>query len=399
MRVLFATSSFPRHAEQGGPRGALDLCKALSRHAEMTVLAPSEADTPRRERWGELEIRRFDYFAVRAQQRLAYGAGLRETLHHSARAQLQVPWFVAAQARALRALASELGCEVVHSHGLLPQAFAAACSRGVGRRRRFAHVAALVGSDAYFLPRIPGARALARWIRARSDALLVPAHSARECFERVLGAPSRARAVPGGVDTAHFRAPAVPRVASPFRDGFVLFAGRLVTQKGPSVLLRALPALREKHPGLGLVVLGDGPLAGALRALARELGLEAWVRFEGPVDRARVAAHLQACRAVCVPSIVDRHGQAEAAPPILLEALAAGARLVATDAGGVPDLIAPGRNGWLALAGDPAALAAALLAALDAPLPPDAAATADAHDWSRVAERHLEIYEGALRGR
>jgi len=122
------------------------------------------------------------------------------------------------------------------------------------------------------------------------------------------------------------------------------------------------------------------------------------VRFAGTVDRARVAAHLQACRVLCAPSIVDRRGQAEAAPGVLLEALAAGARVVATDAGGVPDLIEPGRSGWLALAGDPADLAARLLEALDAPLPPGAAAIADAHDWSRVAEQHLEIYERALRG-
>jgi glycosyltransferase involved in cell wall biosynthesis len=398
MRVLFATSAFPRHADQGGPRGALDLCLALAQHANVTVLAPSEPGTPARERWGELEIRRFDYLALRGQQRLAYGPGLRETLHHSARAQLQVPWFATAEARALRSLAGELGCEVVHAHGLLPQALAAAWARGSGRRRRFAHVAALVGSDAYFLPRIPGAPALARWIRARSDALLAPSNNLHECFDRVLGAPSHARVVAGGVDTAHFRAPA-PRVESPFPDGFLLFAGRLVAQKGPDVLLRALPRVRERHAGVGLVVLGDGPLAGELRALARELGIEAWVRFAGQVDRASVVAHLQACRAACLPSIVDRRGQAEAAPPLLLEALAAGARLVATDAGGVPDLIAPGRNGWLALANDPAALAAALLEALVAPLPPGVAATADAHDWARVAEEHLEIYEGALRGR
>src|SRR5258705_3338662 len=173
MRVLFAASAFPRHADEGGSRGALDLCLALARRANVTVLAPSEPGTPARERWGELEIRRFDYFAPRAQQRLVYGPGLRETLHHSARAQLQVPWFAVAEARALRALAREIGCEVVHAHGLLMQGIAAAWARG-GGRRRFAHVAALVGSDAYFLPRIPGARALARWIRARSDALLAP---------------------------------------------------------------------------------------------------------------------------------------------------------------------------------------------------------------------------------
>jgi glycosyltransferase involved in cell wall biosynthesis len=395
MRVLVVASSFPLHPDDGGPRSALDLCAALQRHVDVTALAPSQPGALARERWGELEVRRFSYFRLRAQQRIAYGAGLRETLSGSACAQLQIPWFVAAEARAVRALARERGCELVHSLGLVPQGLAVAWARG--RDRRFAHVATLHGSDAYFLPRVPAARRIARWIRARVDAVLAPAEPVRECFDRVLGAPSHARVVHPGVDTALYRKAVSPRAESPFPGGFVLFAGRLVAQKGLDVLLRALPRVRERHPELGLVVLGDGPLADPLRSLARELGLEPWVRFAGAVDRAQVAAHLQACRVACAPSIVDLRGQSEAAPPLLLEALAAGARLVATDAGGAPELVVPGRSGWLALAGDPADLAAQLLLALDAPPPPCVAETADAHDWTRVAQQHLEVYEDALR--
>lgn len=363
MRVLIVTSTFPLHREDGGSRAVLDLALALLRHAEVTVLAPSRPGASARERWGGLEIRRFTGFAPLA----------------------------------LRGLVRELACEVVHAQGLLPQGVVTARARG--RKRRFANVITLRRSDAYLLPRIPAARALARWTCARSDAVLAAASNVRECFDRVLGAPSHARVVPNGVDTAYFRTPASPHVESAFPGGFVLFAGRLAPQKGLDVLLRALPRVRERHPGLGLVALGDGPLAGELRGLASELGLAEWVRFAGHVDRARVAAHLQACRALCAPSIVDRHGQSEATPSVLLEALAAGARLVATDAGGVPDLISPGHNGWLALANDPADLAAVLLDALDAPLPPGVAETADAHDWARVAEQHIEIYQRALHGR
>lgn len=363
MRVLIAANRFPLRPEEGGPRAAQGLALALLRHAEVTVLAPSQPGAPARECWGGLEVRRFSGFAPRA----------------------------------LRRLVRELACEVVHAQGLVPLGLVAARARG--RDRRFACVVTLHRRDAYLLPRIPAARVLARWTCARSDTVLAAASNVRECFDRVLGAPSHARVMPTGVDTAWFRTPASPHVESPFPGGFVLFAGRLAAQKGLDVLLRALPRVRERHPGLGLVALGDGPLAGELRALARELGLEEWVRFAGQVDRAGVAAHLQACRALCAPSIVDRHGQSEAMPSVLLEAVAAGVRLVATDAGGVPDLIAPGYNGWLALANDPADLAAVLTVALDAPVPPGVAETADAHDWARVAEQHIEIYQRALHGR
>jgi glycosyltransferase involved in cell wall biosynthesis len=397
MRVLVAASTFPLHPDDGGPRFVLDLCQALLRHVDVTVVAPAAPGAAARERWGDLEIRRFAYFLPRSRQCLAYGAGMSENLSRSWLARLQVPGFLAAEARALRALARELRCDVVHSHWILPQGLTAAWARG--RERRFAHVTTLHGSDSYFLPRLPACRALAEWICARSDAVLAVATNVRENLDRVLGRPSGACLLPMGVDTAHFRSPAASRAEeAPFPGGFLLFVGRFVAQKGLDVLLRALPRVREQHPGLGLVALGDGPLAPELRRTARELGLDPWVRFAGRVDRARVAAHLQACRVAVVPSVVDRGGRAEGLPSAALEALAAGARLVATDAGGVPDRVVHGRNGWLALAGDPADLAAKLLLALDAPLPPGVAESADALDWARVAERHVAVYERALRG-
>jgi glycosyltransferase involved in cell wall biosynthesis len=58
----------------------------------------------------------------------------------------------------------------------------------------------------------------------------------------------------------------------------------------------------------------------------------------------------------------------------------------------------PGRVGWLAQPGDAEDLAARILEALDAPLPPDAVTTAESLDWTRVAEKTLAVFERALRG-
>ena len=96
-----------------------------------------------------------------------------------------------------------------------------------------------------------------------------------------------------------------------------------------------------------------------------------------------------------VPSVSRDDGRAEGMPSVVLEAMAAGVRLVATATGGIPDVVRDGENGWLCRDRDPADLAAAILRSLDAPDEPtstEACRTAEAHDWSKVAERYLEIF-------
>lgn len=136
----------------------------------------------------------------------------------------------------------------------------------------------------------------------------------------------------------------------------VLAAGRLVTQKGYSVLLAAATRWQHRDPVPLLVIAGEGPLAGALAEQARNTGIA--VRFLG--QRTDIPALLGAADVVVVPSLWE--GQ----PLIVQEALRAGRPLVASRAGGIPDvtgedaaLLVPPR--------DPAALAAAVESVLDDP--------------------------------
>jgi glycosyltransferase involved in cell wall biosynthesis len=100
-----------------------------------------------------------------------------------------------------------------------------------------------------------------------------------------------------------------------------------------------------------------------------------------------------------LPSVRLPGGRTEGLPAVLLEALAAGAPLVATAVGGIPDVVRHGENGWLCRDNDEAALAAALEHALTAP---DAQAqarrareTALRFDWSAVAQRYVEAFGAA----
>jgi glycosyltransferase involved in cell wall biosynthesis len=98
-----------------------------------------------------------------------------------------------------------------------------------------------------------------------------------------------------------------------------------------------------------------------------------------------------------VPSIIDSRGETEGMPTVVIEAMAAGVPVVGSAVDGIPDIIRHGENGWLCREKDPEHLAETILAALDQSddqrIRRAAAQTAEQHDWPRVAERYMEVFE------
>ena len=139
-----------------------------------------------------------------------------------------------------------------------------------------------------------------------------------------------------------------PRDGSPSSSRTVLFVGRLSIEKGIRQLLDAWGA--AKMGDLTLVVVGDGPLRPSLEARS-----PANVRFIGRLPGNEVEQLMLSSRAMIFPSVWY-----EGQPMVLLEALAAGLPLIASDIGGVPETIADTRAAMLATPGDPASWVSAL---------------------------------------
>jgi glycosyltransferase involved in cell wall biosynthesis len=141
----------------------------------------------------------------------------------------------------------------------------------------------------------------------------------------------------------------------PYRGGDVrlLCVGRLIPIKGHIVLLRAFAAARKQVPGLRLDIAGRGPLEPALRALAKELGIEQAVGFLGyvaPVQRA-----IEDSAIVVVPSMGEGFGM------VALEAMERARPVVAAEIGGLGELVEDGVTGYLVPAGEAGPLADALV--------------------------------------
>lgn len=151
---------------------------------------------------------------------------------------------------------------------------------------------------------------------------------------------------------------------SPAREGLGLMPGQpliinvaaLTDHKDQTTLLHAAARLRELVPDFRLVIAGSGELEESLKALALKLDLGTHVRFAGyvkPVDPLYAAADL---------FVLSSH--LEGLCTSILDSLSAGVPVVATRTGGVPEIVQPGRNGWLVPPRDPAALAETLADAL-----------------------------------
>jgi glycosyltransferase involved in cell wall biosynthesis len=176
----------------------------------------------------------------------------------------------------------------------------------------------------------------------------------------------------------------------PRTDGdFALFTGRLVATKGLDVLLEAM----ARAPEVRVVVVGKGPLLGALQAQARRLGLQGRVRFAGFVPEEEKQRLMAACRFVVHPARWEGLGHA------LAEAMLHGKGVVASDVGGIPEVV--GAGGVLVPPGDAPALAGAMRdlwadAALRAALGQKAEAHARTFTWERCVARTEQVYRDAL---
>jgi glycosyltransferase involved in cell wall biosynthesis len=133
----------------------------------------------------------------------------------------------------------------------------------------------------------------------------------------------------------------------------VLFLGRLHEKKGVFDLVRAVPLVLKCVPDAVFTLAGDGGREAVWR-LAGELGVQDAVRLPGWLDEAEKGAALAAARVLVLPSYY------EGLPVCILEAMAAGVPVVATPAGGIPELLGNGECGLLAPPGDVEALAEAL---------------------------------------
>ncbi len=221
------------------------------------------------------------------------------------------------------------------------------------------------------------------------DARICVSSAAKHYVSRYF--PGEYRVIPNGVDVERF---STARPFPEYRDGKVniLFLGRAEKRKGAMYLLRAYAALKKSYPETRLIVASAGQQVGEMRRFVRTEHLGD-VLFAGRVSDEDKARFLRTADIFCAPST----GQ-ESFGIVLLEAMAAGLAVVASDIHGYKKVVQRNVTGLLVEPKDPDALCQAMARLIDDPalrerLGRAGAERAQEFDWAHVTRQLVEVYE------
>ena len=390
--VLVLAHVFPRTLEDSMGAFLLHLADALAaRGVPAEVVAPHAAGLADREVLGSARVHRFHYAPARW-ERLAYTGTMHELV---GRSPVNLALFVLFNlAFLLKALSVQRACRarLIHAHWWLPGGLAGAV---VSLLTRTPLVITTHGTDVEMLRRTRWAVPLARLAFGRAAAITCGSTFLRDQLVALGVADSRrVQVIPMPVNPLFTVQPLSP-VVDTGQAPLILTVARLTRQKGVHILIGALAVLRQRGCAARLAIIGDGPERGPLQAQAHALELDDGVEFLGALPSQDLPPHYARCAVFVLPSIREGMGL------VLAEALFCGVPVIATNSGGVTDIVREGETGLLVPERDAGALAVAIESMLhDRALAARLAANGqawvrDRFDPARVAGRFGELYAGA----
>jgi phosphatidylinositol alpha-1,6-mannosyltransferase len=372
-RILLVSNDFPprRGGIQSYLQNLVDHLVAAGKH-RLTVYAPN---------WKGAD--KFDRDA-------AY-----EVVRHPGTLMLPVP----SVAGRMRTLIKRHNADTVWFGAAAPLALMAPMARDAGAGRV---VASTHGHEVGW-SMLPVARTALRRIGTGTDVVTYVSQYTRGRFASAFGADAALEHLPPGVDTDRFAPDEIARaeLRARYRLGerpVVVCVSRLVPRKGQDMLIRAMPAIRQRVPGTALVIVGGGPYLTSLRRLAHSFGVAEHVVFTEAVPGDELPAHHALADVFAMPCRTRGAGlDVEGFGIVFLEASATGVPVVAGASGGAPETVRDGETGVVVDGSDVGAIAASVS---DLLADPERAArmgqagrrwVLDNWQWSAKAQRLAEL--------
>lgn len=389
MKVCMVATTFPRWEGDGQGAFIWELARAVKRQGvDVQVIALHTPGAKTFEVMDDIGVARPRYWWPEGAESLRKdGGGLPITLRKYPLARVQLPFFMARHTLAIAQYAQS--CDVVHAHWTLSGS-AALLGRVIHRKPV---MVTIQGSDVFQGAKSKIGAWFTRSVLNGSTQVTALSHALKDAAVSAGTRPDKIVLVPNGVDIQRFTPPvedARGRVGD--EPQILLFTGFLIKRKGVNDLIDALARLPADVPRYRAVIVGEGPEESALRAQVDALGLREKVEFMGFQPQTVVQEWMRRARVFVLPSLEEGQGV------VLLEALASGTPVVASDVDGIRDVITPD-VGHRVPAQNPQALAVAI----ENMLRTDAATwqemshaarkrAVEVYDWDKIAVRFVEIY-------
>jgi glycosyltransferase involved in cell wall biosynthesis len=346
MKILVATTTFPRWKDDTVPPFVYHLCQHLVLEGhKIIVLAPHHSKAKLKENFDGMTIYRFPYFWPDSFQKLCYGSGIITNIKKSFLAKMQIPFLLLIEFLYLLYLVKKEKPNVIHAHWLIPQGLLAGT---VKKMFKIPLVITGHGTDVFFFQK-GLLRKLARVSISSCDIFTVNSSATYKAAQNLLQT-SKVKLIPMGVEIQKFNPnmrDKTLRERLQIKGPFLLFIGRLVTQKGAGYVINAQAEIIKKYPEAKLVIIGDGQERSVLEEEAKELKIESSVLFLGRQPNSELPKYFATADIFIGHSLTLDTGETEAFGVVFLEALASGTPVITTAAGGITDIITDNQTGLI----------------------------------------------------
>jgi glycosyltransferase involved in cell wall biosynthesis len=376
MRITVVTSYFPTSARPYGGNSAFQTLRLLKPHASIEVVCPLE----RYPNIPGLKPSRY----VPADPQWQPPEFQTTYVHYPVIPIVTRPFNGRVCAKILLPHVRMTRPDLILNYWLYPDGYAAV---RIGRELGVPVIVGAIGSDIR-RRNDPITVRLVRETMLRADAVITVSEELRQ-QAIAQGIPAnQVTAILNGCDTAVFhtgdRGAARQQVGCDASSELIVYAGNLLDSKGLGELMEAFLELAGLRPQLRLAIVGQGPYGAALARRAAAAGMESRVILPGRCDATGIARWMRASDVFCLPSY------SEGCPNVVVEALACGRPVVATNVGGIPELVKEG-CGLLIPPRDAAALRGALDAALSKQWDSAEIARTSTRSWETVAAETLAV--------
>ena len=350
MKVLFLTHNYPRRPGDASGNFLQLLAKSLRNEGiDVRVVAPADAGVPETETVDGIQVDRFHY-APKGRETLAYGGNMATQVKESWGARVKLLGFLGSEFRCAVKARRAFEPDIIHAHWWFPNGLVGTWTARMSDKPL---ITTLHGTDVRLARTVAFSRPGFRHVLQHSAAVTAVSQFLADEAQKVIST-SAPQVAPMPVATELFS----PSGNGARQKNRLLFVGRLNAQKGIEMLLRALAVTTHKSM---LDVVGDGPDADRLKALAGELEIADRVRWIGALPQQQLTEYYRSATALVVPSVNEGLGL------VAVEAQLCETPVIAFDSGGLSDVVSHQRTGILVEDISASALAGAIDALLSSP--------------------------------